>query len=255
MTCGSSRRPWLLAVALLVITRPAHADGDDPRDLVKRVLDAVPKVALTAQATLTSDRGWTRELALSRAFVDGADASYLEVTAPLALKDTRFLLVDRAEGRDEQFIYVPTVKRAMQVSDETRKQPFLGSDFNVSDMVRPELDAFTYRVVGDETVGGRAARLVEATPRTPEKELYAKTVSAIDPRDLLVLRVQFFDPKGGLLKVWTLDKVERIDGNWTPMVQRMEDLTDGHWSRLTLTEVRYGADVSPDVFKRSYLNR
>ncbi|MCC6848664.1 MAG: outer membrane lipoprotein-sorting protein [Deltaproteobacteria bacterium] len=255
MTPGSFRHPWRLAIALLVLARAARAEGDDPRELVKRVLDAVPKVALTARATLTSDRGWTRELALSRAFVDGADASYLEVTAPLDLKDTRFLLIDRAEGRDEQFIYVPTVKRAMQVSEETRKQPFLGSDFDVSDMVRPELDAFTYRVVGDETVVGRAARLVEAMPKAPEKELYAKTVSAIDPRDLLVLRVQFFDAKGALRKVWTLDTVERVDGHWIPMAQRMEDLKDGHWSRLTLAEVRYGADVSPDVFKRSHLNR
>lgn len=255
MTSGSSRRSCLLAAALLVLARTAHADGDDPRDLVKRVLDAVPKVPLTAQATLTSDRGWARELSLSRAFVDGADASYLEVTAPLDLKDTRFLLLDRAEGRDEQFIYVPTVKRAMQVSDETRKQPFLGSDFYVSDMVRPELDASTYRFVGDETIGGRAARLVEATPKAPEDALYAKTVSAIAPGDLLVLRVEFFDPKGALLKVWTLDTVEKVDGNWTPMVQRMEDRKEGHWSRLTLTEVRYGADVPPETFRRSHLNR
>src|SRR5690606_15896460 len=129
------------------------------------------------------------------------------VTSPMDLKDTRFLLLDRAEGRDEQFMYVPQVKRAMQVSDETRKQPFLGSDFYVSDMVRPELDRYTYRFVGEETVGGRKTRLVEAVPVKPEGELYGKTVSAIDPADLLVMRVQFFDPKGTLLKVWTLEKV------------------------------------------------
>jgi len=261
MTVESNRgRMWRLgplaaAVAACLLAVGARAEDDGARDLMRRVLDAVPKVPLTAKATLTSDRGWVRELALSRAYVNDADTSYLEVTAPLDMKDTRFLLIDRASGRDEQFMYVPQVKRAMQVSDDTRKQPFLGSDFYISDMVRPELDAFDYRFVGDEKIGERPTKLVEAVPKHPEHELYGKTVAAIDPNDLLVMRVQFFDPKGAPLKVWTLEKVEKIDGMWTPLVQRMQALQEPHESRLTLTEVKYNADLPAEVFNRSYLNR
>lgn len=244
-----------VAAAIGLAAALGHAEEEGPHDLVRRVLDAVPKVPLTAQAKLTSDRGWVRELSLSRAFVGDADVSYLEVTAPFDLKDTRFLLFDRAQGRDEQFMFVPAVKRAIQISDETRKQPFLGSDFYVSDMVRPELDAFSYRFVGEEKVGGRQAKLVEAVPKDPEHELYGKTVAAIDPADLLVLRVQFFDAKGTAIKVWTLEKVEKVDGNWTPLVQRMESLQDKHESRLTLTEVKYNADLPTDIFNRTHLTR
>jgi hypothetical protein len=251
------RLPWALAsaVAMCLVAAAPRAEEDGARDLVKRVLEAVPKIPLTAKATLTSDRGWVRELALSRAFVKDADVSYLEVTSPLDLKDTRFLLFDRVEGRDEQFMFVPAVKRAMQISDETRKQPFLGSDFYVSDMVRPELDAFGYRFVGEEKVGERSAKLVEAVPKDPERELYGKTISAIDPTDLLVLRVQFFDDKGKPVKVWTLEKVEKIDGLWTPLIQHMQALQDKHESRLTLTEVKYNADLPTNIFNRSYLTR
>jgi len=259
LIAATSRRRFgealVLVAAVVASVGLAHADQDGAYDLVQRVLDAVPKIPLSAQATLTSDRGWTRELSLRRAFVNDADASYLEVTSPLDLKDTRFLLFDRARGRDEQFMFVPTVKRAMQVSDETRKQPFLGSDFYISDMVRPELDAFTYRLVGEEQVGGRHTRLVETVPKDPEHELYSKTVSAIDPDDLLVMRVQFFDGKGALLKVWTLEKVEKIDGIWTPLVQRMENVQEKHESRLTLTEVKYNADLPAETFTRTYLTR
>jgi len=242
-------------VVLGLAATASRAEEEGARDLVKRMLEAVPKVPLTAKATLTSDRGWVRELELSRAFVKDADVSYLEVTSPLDLKDTRFLLFDRAQGRDEQFMYIPQVKRAMQISDETRKQPFLGSDFYVSDMVRPELGAFDYRVVGEEKIGERSVKLIEAVPKDPEHELYGKTVSAIDPTDLLVLRVQFFDAKGGLIKVWTLEKVEKVDGMWTPLVQRMQALQEQHESRLTLTEVKYNADLPTDVFNRTYLTR
>ena len=245
----------MLAAAASALAIGSQAEEGNARDLVKRVLDAVPKVPFTAKVTLTSDRGWVRQLALSRQHLDGVDASYMEVTAPLDLKDTRFLLFDRPEGLDEQFIYVPAVKRIMQVSGETRKQPFLGSDFYVSDMVRPELDAFTYGFVGEEDVGGRHCNLVEGVPKHPEQELYAKTVSAIDPADLLVLRVQFFDQKGKLLKVWTLEKVEKIDGIWTPLAQQMAHVQDKHWSRLELTEIQYGAKLPAEIFNRTYLKR
>jgi len=134
-------------------------------------------------------------------------------------------------------------------------QPFLGSDFYVSDMVRPELDAFAYRFVGEEKIGERATRLVEAVPKDPERELCGKTVSAVDPTDLLVLRVQFFDDKGTPVKVWTLEKVEKVDGIWTPLIQRMQALQDKHESRFTLTEVKYNADLPRDIFNRSYLTR
>jgi outer membrane lipoprotein-sorting protein len=231
------------------------AGADDAHDLVRRVLDAAPKVPLTAKATLTSDRGWVRELALSRAHVNDYDAWYMEVTAPLDLKDTRFLLLDRAEGKDEQFMYVPAVKRAMQVSSETRKQPFLGSDFYISDMVRPELDAFTYTFVGEEDVGGRHCKLVEAVPKKPEEELYSKTIAAIDPGDLLLVRAQFFDAKGKPLKTWTLEKVEKVDGIWTPLVQRMANVQDQHESRLTLTDIKYNVTLPDETFSRTHLSR
>jgi outer membrane lipoprotein-sorting protein len=231
------------------------AEEGSALDLVKQVHAAAPKVAFTAKAKLSSDRGWVRELAFSHKRLDGVTASYLEVTAPMDLKDTRFLLLDRDEGRDEQFIYVPKVKRSIQVGEQTRKQPFLGSEFYVGDLVQPQIDAFTYRFVGEEDVGGRHCRLVESVPKNPADEIYGKTILAIDPKDLLILKTQLFDQSGKLQKVWTVEKIEKVDGYWTPLVQTMVDLQDKHTSRLELTEVTYNAQVADEIFSRSYLTR
>lgn len=228
------------------------AEGD-ARALVQRVLNAVPKKSFTAAMTLTSDRGWVRELQLSHKDLKGVDAAYMEVTSPLDLKDTRFLLLDRPTGRDEQFIYVPAMKRTIQVNSETQKQPFLGSDFYVYDMVRPDFDAFTYSFVGDADVNGRHCKLVQSVPKDLTDALYSKTVTAIDPVDLVVLRTQFFDPQGKLLKVWTIEKLEKIEGVWTPMEQKMVNVQTNHWSKIQLTNVKYNADLPDSMFSRSYL--
>jgi len=247
--------PAAVGALIVAVVLTAHAQDDGARDLVKKTLDAAPTAPLSAKAKLTSDRGWVRELEMSRKHMNDMDAVYMEVTAPMDLKDTRFLLFDRVTGRDDQFIFVPAMKRAIQVSAETRKQAFLGSDFYVYDMVRPEFDAYTYSFVGEEDVGGHHCKLVQSIPKNPEGELYSKTIVAIDPTDLVVLRTQFFDPEGKPLKVWTVEKSDKIDGQWTPIIQKMVNLQDKHESQIELHEIKYNAKLPDEQFNRSYLTR
>jgi len=245
-----------LTVVLLMSAAGARADDSAARDLVQKVRDALPTVPFMAKGKMTSDRGWTRELELSHKHLNNdIDASYMEVTAPMDLKDTRFLVFDHKVGRDEQWIFVPQAKRSIQVGGQTRKQAFLGSEFYVGDFVQPDVDSFTYRFVGEEDIGGRHCKLVEAVPKTPGDEMYSKAVTAIDPADLVIVRTQFFDDKGQLLKVWTVDKLEKIDGIWTPVLQTMQNVQEKHWSKLEMSDIKYNAQLPDDTFNKSHLIR
>ena len=246
----------IVAATISLVAGAARAEEGSAEDLVRRMRAAAPKVPFLAKMTLSSDRGWVRELSLSHKHVgNDVEASYMEVTAPMDLKDTRFLVFDHEKGRDEQFIYVPAAKRAIQVGAQTRKQDFLGSEFAVGDLVQPDIDVCTYRFVGDEDVNGRHCKLVEAVPKNPADEMYSKTVTAIDPTDLVVVKSQLFDDKGKLSKVFTVEKLEKIDDIWTPSVQQMTNVQDNHWSKITLSEVKYNAQLPDETFNRSYLTR
>lgn len=249
----------LIAIVFAVVlasVAPAAAQDTAGRDLLQKVVDASPRKAFVAKARLTSpSRGWDRELGLYYKNLDGTDASYMEVTAPFDVKDTRFLMLDRTDGRDEQFIYVPAMKRAIQVSNETRKQPFLGSDFFVTDMVSPNLADYTHTLGAQDKVGDRECTLVESVPNTPANEIYNKTIACVDPKDLLILRTQFFDAKGKPFKVWTVEQYDQIDGVWTPRKQRMTNVQDDTESILEITEIKYDAPVSNETFTRAHLTR
>ncbi len=256
MRFTAGRQTALVTMGMMVLAAGAYAQDDGARDLVQKVHDAAPKTPLVAKMILTSDRGWERDLELSHKHLnDGTDASYMEVTAPMDLKDTRFLVFGRPNGRNEQFIYVPAAKRAIQVGAQTRRQAFLGSEFAVGDLVQPDVNAFTYRFTGEEDIDGRHCKLIEAVPKTPGDALYPKTVFAVDPAELVVVRSQFFDDKGQPLKVWTVEKLEQREGLWTPLQQQMTNVQEHHWSRISLTDVKYNAQLSDEVFNRSYLSR
>jgi hypothetical protein len=241
--------------AVLGLSVPALADDGAAGDLVRRVVDAIPKVPFTAKLRLSSASFEAREIAMSRKIVGDAHGSYLEVTAPSMLEGIRFLFLERPGGPNEQYIKVAASRSSVRVSAEVRRQPFLGSTFYVSDLVMPELDRFTYRFVGERELLGRKCRLVEMTPKAPAEEVYPKTVLALDPGDQIILQREFFDRSGSLFKVWTIDEVEKIDGFWTLTGQEMANVQDKSKSRLDVLAVTYNAELPDVMFTPKYLLR
>ncbi len=234
----------------------AGPEAGDAHSLVRRVLDAAPDESFVSQVRLTTPGGLVREFTMmGKPMGKDLDGRYIEVTDPHNLRDVRYLFYDRKLGQDEQFVYIPAMKRVIRLTDKTRREPFLGSTFYVIDMVQPALDDFTYSFVGEETVGGRACRLVQSVPKNPEKELYGKSVFAIDPVDLVVMRVRLYDQRGELFKSLAVEKIEKIDGHWTPLLQRMENVQDHSSSELSTVQIKYGEKLPDDYFHLSYLGR
>jgi hypothetical protein len=244
-----------LAALLTTFQAPVFAQSEEARSLVQNAVDALPKVPLVARLKLTVQGEEAREIRLSAKFVDGARASYLEVLAPESLAGMRFLFRQPSKGENEQYLKPTFSRSSVLVSGEIRKRPFLGSAFYVSDLVEPEIDDFTYSFVGEEELLGRKCKLVEAVPKKPADEIYGKTVLAVDPKDLLILKRQFFDPEGKLIKVWTIEEVQQIDGTWTLAKQTMTNLRDNLSSRLDTLEIEYNADIKDVVFTPKYLLR
>ena len=246
----------LVAIAVAVALHTAASAADDPgRELIQKVIAAIPKVTLEASATLTPEGGVVRLLDLKRKPTKDGDASYLEVSAPQTLKNTRFLFIERGPEGSLQYIYTPSFGRSVRVGGDARKQSFLGSEFYVSDLIMPDLNAFTFSITGDEEVAGRKCKLVESVPKNPADEPYSKVVMAVDPADALIVRTQFYDPKGKLLKVWTVDKLEKVQGYWTPLVNSVVNVQDNSRSKLEITEVKYNVDIPDEVFTKPHLER
>jgi outer membrane lipoprotein-sorting protein len=245
----------ILALVLTLATT-ARADDPDARALVIKMRDSAPTVPVTANATLSSGGGWVRKITMSSKGVGEERATLLEVTAPSDVAGSRYLLLERTEGSDRQFMYLPALtKRIIEVTDEARREPFLGSDFYVSDLTAPDVNSFTYTFVGEEEIDGHKCRLVEATVKEGAAAPYPRTVFAIDPEALVVWRGQAYDAKGELFKEWTLEKLEVIDGKQTPVAQRMRNVQQKSESTLTLDNVRYGADLPDSTFSKQKLAR
>ena len=214
------------AVALvmaLAVSTASHADEEsDAKVLVTKVVSAIPKNSFTAKLTLSSSDFAPRELQMSRKYIEGAHGSYLEVTSPDELEGIRFLFLEHTDKPDEQYIKVKASRNPVRVQEGVRTQPFLGSAFYVSDLVLPEVDNYTYKYLGKDVVGGRSVNLVEMTPKDPDKEVYAKTVLALDPKDLAC----------DILFVGMPCQAFSVAGQHQPFED--EDRSDTYWALLAI---------------------
>jgi hypothetical protein len=241
--------------AATLVASVASAAEPDAKALVKQVIEAVPKNSFSAKLTVSAKEFAPRELHMNRKYVAGGHGSYLEVTAPDELKGIRFLFIEHVDKPNEQYIKVKASRNPVRVQEGIRTQPFLGSAFYVSDLVLPAVDDFTYKYLGKDVVGGRSVTLVEMTPKDGDNAVYAKTILALDPKDLLIMRREFFDKKGERVKIWTIDKVEQIDGIWTLTGQEMQSLQDKSTSRLDVSDITYDAELPDVMFTPKYLTR
>jgi outer membrane lipoprotein-sorting protein len=252
----------LAAVLLAILVVPSSSvsqespEKEDARSLMKRLLDSAPDVPFTSRMKVTTPGNLEREFTSHiKPLDDEVDGRYIEVTSPFSLIDNRYLFYERTEGVDEQYTYMPSMKRVIRLAEKNRREPFLGSTFYITDLVAPPLDDFTYEFLAEEEVGGRHCRIVESVPKNPEKELYSKTIFAIDPKDLVIMRSQSFDERGKPFKVLTTEKLEKIDDWWTPLRQRMDNLSDETSSTLEVLEIQYRVPLTDDLFRIAYLGR
>lgn len=243
--------------ALLYGTVPAALAADaEARELARRAVESLPSVPFSAKITLTTPHG-VRHLELKqKKRADGARLGYLEVVGPDDLAGIRHLFIEPTDGEPpQQYLKLTASRSIVRVSAETRAQPFLQSTFYIADLTEPPFEGYEYRFVGSVELQGRHCKLVEATPKDPASEIYGKIIAAIDPKDSLVLRRQFFDKAGAPLKTWQVEKLVKVQGILTPLVQDMRNLQEGTESRLETTELEYGAEIPEEVFTPEYLKR
>lgn len=243
-----------LAVALVALLVAAPARGQDAWQLMRKTFDQ-SRVTFQGKMLLESPGGLERRLEVSHRQVGDMGETYMEITAPYHLKNTRFLSFDYDGGEDEHFTYVPMVKRSMRVPQWTLEQPFLGSDFYMIDIAVPDMNDFRYEFDGDGEVGGQPCRRIMSVPKNPVGEPYGKVVYCVDEGKLLSLHTEYFDDNGELLKVWEPSKVEDIGGIWTPLDQTMRNVQTGTVSRLQILEIRYNVELDDKFFSKAYLDR
>ena len=180
---------------------------------------------------------------------------------PANIRDTALLTYDYdgVEQDDDQWLYLPALKKVRRISASDRGDYFMGTDFTFEDVKQtPELEDYNWRLVGSETVDGHDCWVVEGEPKTDalKKDLgYSKTVNYIRKDIDMAVRIDYWDRKGQELKHFRITALEQIDGIWTATGMVMENVQTGHKTEMVFSEQKYNGGLSDGLFSERMLKR
>jgi hypothetical protein len=260
--------------SLLMATDAAAQDLPDPLEIVGNInardegLTSTRNIKMELIARDGNVR--TRETVFFRRYVPGTEAGdagekwiVLFYLTPTTIKDTAFLSHDYLESKrdDEQWLYLPALRRSRRIALRDRGKSFLGTDLSYDD-VRNETKVtasdYHWTTLRREEVDGKPAVVLQAIPvdkQTARFLGYSRVEFTVDTEIWMVRSADYWDPADRHLKTSRQLDIRAIDGIWTPHRVEVLNHRTFHRTRFTYSEVRYGAELPEDLFTERALRR
>ena len=142
---------------------------------------------------LTNKHGQSsqRTMRIKSLEVEGdGDKSLTIFDNPRDIKGTAFLSHTHALKPDDQWLYLPALKRVKRIASANKSGPFVGSEFAYEDLSSFEVEKYSYRYLGDEKVLDEDSYMLESVP-TDKYSGYSKLVTWLDQENYRVLKAQY----------------------------------------------------------------
>ncbi len=197
-----------------------------------------------------------RELRISTLEVEGdGDKSLSLFENPRDVKGTAFLSHTHATKPDDQWLYLPALKRVKRISSRNKSGSFMGSEFAYEDLASQEVDKFRYKWLRDEELDGRQTMVVEYFPQY-EHSGYTRQVVWIDQEIWRIVKTEYYDRRNTLLKTLTIEGYRQyLDRFWRPDVMHMVNDRTGKSTRVEWQDYRLSTGLTDRDFDRNALKR
>ena len=183
------------------------------------------------------------------------DRSLIVFETPADIDGTALLSHARILEPDDQWLYLPALKRVKRISSVNKSGPFVGSEFAFEDFTALELNKFDYRYVGEEACGDLVCDVVERQPRY-EHSGYTRQLSWIDQQTFQVRKVEFYDRRGDLLKTLELTDYRKYEGGyWRAHRLAMVNHQTGKSTDLLYSDYEFQTGLSEQDFVKGTLRR
>ncbi len=250
-----------LAILLVTTALPALA-ADDPK--AREIMTAVDErddgdnQTSNMQMVLIDKRGKqrVRELRSFRKDRDPDELSMMFFLSPADVEDTGFLTYDfdDADKDDDQWLYLPALKKTKRIASSDKSGSFMGSDFSYADMTDRPLENYEYELLKEGELDGHPVWIIQSTP-IDEEEIdetgYTKSIQFVRKDNHVVVQAKIWVKKGKRNKYMKVEELEQIDGIWVPTVMTMTTKKGKqtlHKTILTTSDVKFGQDLDYDMF-------
>lgn len=250
---------FLLGIGATLLTTNALADDPKARAIMEKV-DARDDGTTLEQdmlMLLIDKNGAERTRDLKSYAKDfGADAHRtMFFKGPADVKNTAFLTYDYddASKDDDQWLYLPALKKVKRIPSTDKSSSFMGSDFSYFDMTDRDLEDYDFKILKETKVRGHDAWMIESIPNNQEvidESGYEKTIAIVRKDNYVVVRAINF-LSNGKKKYLDLTQIHEENGIW--LIDEMTMTTKKgkrtlHKTVLSFSNVKLNQNIDDSVF-------
>ena len=257
--------PLTLLASLLLVCAPSVAQSNDA---AHRGLEIAKEADKRASGFVDSEESFTMTLRDSRDRErvrtlrvhtlerdDDGDWSMTMFDEPADVRGTALLTYSHGLEPDDQWIYLPAMRRVKRISSRNRSGPFMGSEFAFEDMSAFELEKFSYRYLRDEHCGDDLCFVVEWTPLY-EHSGYTRLIVWTDQTEYRTHRIEYYDSRDQHLKTLSLSNFKLFkDRFWRALHWEMENHQNHKTTVLDYNSIEFGVGLSDRDFDQKALQR
>jgi outer membrane lipoprotein-sorting protein len=214
------------------------------------------KVSLTM--ILQDRKGRTRERKLrinSLEVIDETrgDKSLVIFDSPADLKGTILLSHAKITEDDDQWLFLPALKRVKRISSSNKTGAFFGSEFAYEDITAQEFGKYSYNYIGEKPCGDLTCFVVERRPNYRNSG-YSVLITYYDKEDYRPQKIDYLDLKGQPFKQLILSDYKKYnDKFWRAQTLTMNNMKTGKISILQYGPYEFGTGLKEDYFKQGNL--
>lgn len=234
-----------------------------PKQIIQKVIDNDRADSEKSQMkmTLINKRNQERVrevLAWSKKKDKNNDKKVIKFLSPADIRGSGLLTIEFSDREDDQWLYLPALKRDRRISSKKKSKSFMGTDFTYADFTTLDIDAYTYKELRKEKIGNVLCAVIEVVPKTQEKKEetgYSKMIQWVDESTNTTPQVKFFDKKDRFFKILNNEGLQKIGKKyrWKKMV--MKNVLKEHTTILEFKSRELNKKLEDSIFTRRFLKR
>ncbi|WP_299312639.1 outer membrane lipoprotein-sorting protein [uncultured Aquimarina sp.] len=184
------------------------------------------------------------------------DKSMITFENPRDVKGTAMLTFSHKTDSDDQWLFLPSIKRVKRISSSNKSGPFMGSELSYEDLGSQEVEKYTYKYIKEFTLDGDRVAIIERYP-VDEKSGYSKHIAYYNlDQSYRVEKVEYFDRKGALLKTMKHLDYKKFKGKyWRPGELYVVNHQSNKETRLVFSNFNFKTKITEEDFTQNSLKR
>lgn len=249
------KRLKLVSLTLMVCLLPwsAHAElsGLDIESNSQKIMK--PEFDYREIDMVLIDKGGSEQARTMRSYKrtdGGLDKNLLVFDTPSGIRGVASLTWEQS-GEDNQWLYLPAQKSLKMISGGGKRNYFMGTDIAYEDMTAQNLDEYEYKRQPDETLDGKTVYVVDMYPMADDVKRntgYQFQRRYYNPENFFIVRIDYYDKRGQLLKRSTAVKIHPAKNNPNIYVAdetMVENFSNGHKTKSILKDYSFEESKVP----------